>query len=128
MEMDAGSKDRLQKIVLAAQAVVFDAARGQEFVDMMQQGLEGQLQAVLSVMSVIEQRTQIERPLLIPAGMYILMILIDFAGEALGQKPKMHNLGEVQKALIDRIAQAYGDAPGEAAAPVEGAAPTEEPM
>lgn len=125
MEMDQASKGRLQKITQAAQAIIYDPQRGAEFVDMMQQGMQGQIEAVLAVLGIIEQRTQIERPLVIPAAISILAILVDVTGKALGKKPDMSSMAEVQQALIQRIADEYGQGQG---APMQEAPPAQAPQ
>lgn len=86
MAMTPEIKDRLTRFTLAAKAVIYDAGRMQQFMQMMGDK-DGAITAVKTVMGTIDTKIPIPADLAPLLGVNIYMMLVDVAREITGKKP-----------------------------------------
>lgn len=84
--MDPQRKSALEQLITAAKAVIFDAKRMSQFLPMMDTK-SGAIQAVQSVMAVIEQKKPVPPDLSPLLGASIYMLMVDMAKDVTGMQP-----------------------------------------
>lgn len=125
----AASREKLfkvQKIVLAAQKVMYSEKTGAEFRKMLQGDdvVQTAAKAATSVMLILisESKLQIDPQLIIPAGVVVVGDVLDFIEQAQGIKHDENQVEESVELFIKQIMQAVSpEQPQEPAQPVQGA-------
>lgn len=123
MALAPDSKDRLMRFTIIAKAIIYDAGRMKQFLQLMSTK-DGAITAVKSIMGVIENKTQIPPDLAPLLGVNIYMLLVDVAQEITGGKPNPAIIKSVIAKIVNSIQptpQAGAPAPaGAQAAPPQG--------
>jgi len=122
MAMNTKQKDDLTKLILVAKAIIFDPDRMAQFFDMMRSA-KGAIQAVQSVLAVIEQKKPIPPDVAPLLGVSAYMIMVDVAQEATGIKPDT----EIVNRVIAQIMATVGKSHAPTAAQPAPTAPTTAP-
>ena len=102
MAMDEQIKDRLMRFTLAAKAVIYDSARMQKFLQMIETNKVA-ITAVQSVMGLIEQKKQIPADLAPLLAVNIYMLMVDMAQAVTGRKPSQAIVLNVIKTIMQSI-------------------------
>jgi hypothetical protein len=100
MALDPQSKDLLAKLTVVAKKIVYNPDRMKQFMQMMGTP-DGAITAVQSVISVIEQKTDIPPNILPLLGINIYMVMVDVAQAATKLQPD----AGIMKAVIAKILQ-----------------------
>ena len=100
MALDPQSKDLLAKLTVVAKKIVYNPERMKQFMQMMGTP-DGAITAVQSVISVIEQKTDIPPNILPLLGINIYMVMVDVAQAATKLQPD----AGIMKAVIAKILQ-----------------------
>lgn len=100
MALDPKSKDLLAKLTVVAKKIVYNPDRMKQFMQMMGTP-DGAITAVQSVISVIEQKTDIPPNILPLLGINIYMVMVDVAQAATKLQPD----AGIMKAVIAKILQ-----------------------
>ena len=120
MAMDPQRKERLSQYTTAVKGVIYNPARMQEFLPMLDTK-NGAIQAVQAILSVIEQKKPIPPDVAPLLGVNTYMLLVDMAQEIVGTAPDPEVVKGVIGELLSTLQQSYGEQ-GETPA-MEGAAP-----
>ena len=125
MAMDPQRKERLSQFTTAAKGIIYNPARMQEFLPMLDTK-NGAIQAVQTIMSVIEQKKPIPPDVAPLLGVNTYMLLVDMAQEIVGEAPDP----EVVKGVIGEILATLQQSHGEQGEPpaMEQAEPAPEQM
>lgn len=94
----------LPKYTAAAQTIIYEPSRAEPILKMMN-GVDGAIQAVQTVMSVIEQKKPIPPAVEIVLGPIILMLLVDLSKQAYGKTPNPKMLDAAIKQLMSATGQ-----------------------
>jgi hypothetical protein len=108
--MKPEQKYSLSKLMLAAKAIIFDAKRMSQFLPMMDTK-SGAIQAVQSVIAVIEQKKPVPADLAPLLGVSVYMLMVDMAKDVTGMKPDPEVVKGVAGEILATIGQAYGGQP-----------------
>jgi hypothetical protein len=103
MAMDPQNKDRLMQFTTAVKAIIYNPDRMRQFLPLMGTK-EGAVQAVQTIMGVIEQKKPIPPDMAPLLGVNTYMLLVDVAQEILDKKPNP----EIVRAVIGTIMQTIG--------------------
>lgn len=101
--MDEQRKGALMQLTTAAKAIIFDANRMREFLPMMDTK-SGAVQAVQTVVSVIEQKKPVPPDILPLLGVNVYMLMVDLAKDITGAQPDP----EIVKGVVGEILMAMG--------------------
>ena len=96
--MDPQRKNTLRQFTTAAKAIIYDAGRMRQFLQMMDTKT-GAIQAIQTVIGVIEQKKPVPPDILPFLGVNIYMLMVDVASEATGAAPDP----EIVKGVIVEI-------------------------
>jgi len=100
MALDPQSKDLLAKLTVVAKKIVYNPERMRKFMSMMGTP-NGAITAVQSVISVIEQKTDVPPQILPLLGRNVYMVMVDVAQAATKLQPDPG----IMKAVIAKILQ-----------------------
>lgn len=100
MALDPQNKDLLAKLTVIAKQIVYNPERMKQFMQMMGTPA-GAITAVQSVISVIEQKTQIPPRVLPLLAINTYMIIVDVAQASTGLQPD----AGIMKAVISKLLQ-----------------------
>lgn len=112
--MDPQRKGALMQFTTAAKSIIFDAGRIQKFLPMMDTK-SGAIQAVQTVLSVIEQKKPIPPDITPLLAVNVYMLMVDMAREITGMKPDP----AIVKAVVGEIVATIGQQKPQAAAPAQ---------
>jgi hypothetical protein len=116
MAIPPESKDRLMRFTIIAKAIIYDAERMKQFLQLMNTK-DGAITAVKSIMGVIENKTQIPPDIAPLLGVNIYMLLVDVAQEITGGKPNPKIIKSVIAQIVNSIQPQAAPAPGAPAGP-----------
>lgn len=105
--MDPQRKGALTQFITAAKSIVFDAKRMSQFLPMMDTK-SGAIQAVQSVIAVIEQKKPVPPDLAPLLGVSVYMLMVDMAKDVTGMAPDPEIVKGVAGEILAAIGQAYG--------------------
>lgn len=100
MALDPQSKDLLAKLTIVAKKIIYNHERMKQFMQMMGTP-DGAITAVQSVISVIDQKTDIPQNILPLLGINVYMVMVDVAQAATKLQPD----AGIMKAVISKILQ-----------------------
>jgi len=100
MALDPQSKDLLAKLTIVAKKIIYNPERMKQFMQMMGTP-DGAITAVQSVISVIDQKTDIPPNILPLLGINVYMVMVDVAQAATKLQPD----AGIMKAVISKILQ-----------------------
>lgn len=100
MALDPQSKDLLAKLTIVAKKIIYNPERMKQFMQMMGTP-DGAITAVQSVISVIDQKTDIPPQILPLLGINVYMVMVDVAQAATKLQPD----AGIMKAVISKILQ-----------------------
>lgn len=100
MALDPQSKDLLAKLTIVAKKIIYNPERMKQFMQMMGTP-DGAITAVQSVISVIDQKTDIPPNILPLLGINVYMVMVDVAQAATKLQPD----SGIMKAVISKILQ-----------------------
>lgn len=109
--MDPQRKGALMQYTTAAKSIIFDANRMREFLPMMDTK-SGAIQAVQTVVSVIEQKKPVPPDIAPLLGVNIYMLMVDMAREITGMEPDPGIVKGVVGEILATMAQSHGQ-PGQ---------------
>ncbi len=99
-------KSLLATLTMASKAVIFDANRMREFLPMMDTK-SGAIQAVQTVVSVIEQKKPVPPDIAPLLGVNVYMLMVDMAREITGMEPDPEIVKRVVGEILATMAQSH---------------------
>lgn len=104
--MDPQRKGALMQYTTAAKSIIFDANRMREFLPMMDTK-SGAIQAVQTVVSVIEQKKPVPPDIAPLLGVNVYMLMVDMAREITGMEPDPEIVKRVVGEILATMAQSH---------------------
>ena len=105
--MDPQRKGALTQFTTAAKSIIFDAKRMQQFLPMMDTK-SGAIQAVQSVISVIEQKKPVPPDIAPLLGVNVYLVMVDLAKDITGMDPDPAIVKSVVGELLSAMRQSHG--------------------
>ena len=105
--MDPQRKGALTQFTNAAKSIVFDAKRMQQFLPMMDTK-SGAIQAVQTVISVIEQKKPVPPDIAPLLGVNVYLVMVDLAKDITGMGPDPAIVKGVVGEILSAMQQSHG--------------------
>ena len=105
--MDPQRKGALMQFTTAAKSIIFDAGRMREFLPMMDTK-SGAIQAVQTVVSVIEQKKPVPPDIAPLLAVNVYMLMVDLAKDITGMEPDPGIVKGVVGEILATMVQSHG--------------------